>query len=68
LRRDHARAQRIHAGEKRIAPRGAALHGDIVHEDCAFPTDAIDVGSFTDHQAAMINAGLHPPDVITHDE
>ena len=35
LRGDHAGAQRIHAGEEGVAPRGAALHGDIVHEDRA---------------------------------
>ena len=32
LRGDHARAQRIHAGEECIASGRAALHGDIVHE------------------------------------
>ena len=30
--------------------------------------DAIDVGRFTDRQALVINARLHPADVITHDE
>ena len=36
LRRDHAGAQRIHAGEEGVAARRAALHGDVVHEDRAF--------------------------------
>ena len=35
LRRDHAGAQRIHAGEEGVAPGGAALHGEVVHEDGA---------------------------------
>ncbi len=68
LRRDHARAQRIHSGEEGIAPGGAALHGNIVHEDCALLPDAVDVGRFADHQAAMVDARLHPADVIAHDE
>ena len=68
LRRDHAGAQRIHAGEEGVAPGGAALHGDIVHEDRAFVADAVDVGRFPDHQAAMVDARLHPADVVAHDE
>ena len=68
LRRDHARAQRIHAGEEGIAPGGAALHGDIVHEDRALVPDAVDVGRFPDHQAAVVDARLHPADVVAHDE
>ena len=68
LRRDHAGAQRIHAGEEGIAPGGAALHGDVVHEDRAFLADAVDVGRFTDHQAAVVDARLHPADVVAHDE
>ena len=68
LRRDHARAQRIHAGEEGIAPGGAALHGDVVHEDRALVPDAVDVGRFPDHQAAVVDARLHPADVVAHDE
>ena len=30
--------------------------------------DAVDVGRFADHQAAMVDARLHPADVIAHDE
>ena len=30
--------------------------------------DAVDVGRFTDRQAAVIDARLHPADVIAHDE
>ncbi len=68
LRRDHARAQRIHAGEEGIAPGGAALHGDIVHEDRALVPDAVDVRGLTDHQATVVDARLHPADVVSHDE
>jgi hypothetical protein len=64
LRRDHSGAQGIHAGEEGIAPGGAALHGDVVHEDCALVPDTVDVGRFANHQ----DARLHPADVITHDE
>ena len=68
LGRDHAGAQRIHADEEGVAARGAALHGDIIHEDGAFVADAVDVGRFADHEAAMVDARLHPADVVTHDE
>ena len=68
LRRDHAGAQRIHAGEEGIAARRAALLGVIVHELRTFVADAIDVGRFPDHQAAMVDARLHPADVVAHDE
>ena len=36
LRRDHAGAQRMHAGEEGVAPGRAALLGVVVHEDRAF--------------------------------
>ena len=68
LRRDHAGAQRMHAGEEGVAPGRAALLGVVVHEDRAFIADAIDVGRFPDHQAAVVDARLHPADVVTHDE
>ena len=68
LRRDHSRAQRIHARNERIATGRAALHGDVVHEDRALAPDAVNVGCFPDHQAAMIDPRLHPADVIAHDE
>jgi hypothetical protein len=68
LRRDHASAQGVHAGEEGVAARGAALHGDIVHEDRAFVANAIDVGGFAYHQATVVDARLHPADVIAHDE
>src|SRR5262249_22016034 len=41
---------------------------DVIHEDCALVADPIDVRGFADHQAAVIDARLHPADVITHDE
>src|SRR5256886_13635414 len=68
LRRDHARAQRIHAREEGVAPGGAALLSVIGHEDRAFVRNPVDVWRFPDHQAAMIAARLHPADVIAHDE
>ena len=68
LRRDHAGAQRMHAGEEGIASGRAALLGVVVGEDRALIPDLVDVGCLSDHQAAMIDAGLHPADVIAHDE
>ena len=68
LRRNHAGAQRMHAGEEGIAARGAALFGVIVREDRAFIADAIDIGRLADHQAAVIDARLHDADVVAHDE
>src|SRR5215475_1776332 len=68
LRRDHASAQRLHAREEGIASGSATLHGEKVHEDRAFIADAVDVWRFTDHQSAVINARLHPADIIAHDE
>ena len=68
LRRDHAGAQWMHAGEEGIAPGRAALLGVVVGEHRAFMTDLVDVGRLSDHQAAVIDARLHPADVVTHDE
>ena len=34
----------------------------------ALVADAVDVGRLADHQAAMIDARLHPADVVAHDE
>src|SRR4029078_11258430 len=68
LRRDQAGVPRISAGEEGIAAGRAALLGVICHEDRTFVADAIDVGSFPDHQAAVVDARLHPADVVTHDE
>ena len=30
--------------------------------------DAVDVGRLADHQAAVVDARLHPADVVAHDE
>ena len=68
LRRDHAGAQRMHAGEEGVAPGRAALLGVVVREDRTFVADAIDVGRLADHQAAMVDARLHNADVVAHDE
>ena len=53
---------------KALRPGRAALHGDVVHEDRALAPDTVNIGRFADHQAAVIDARLHPADVITHDE
>src|SRR5260221_14392985 len=58
----------MHAGEEGVAPRRAALLGVVSHENRTLITDAINVGSFPDHEAAVIDARLHNADVITHDE
>ena len=58
----------MHAGEEGVAPGGAALLGIIRHEHRTLISDAIDVRRFPDHQTPMIDARLHPADVVTHDE
>ena len=54
--------------KKALRPEVQLCIGDIVHEDRAFLADAIDVRRFADHQTAMVDAGLHPADVVAHDE
>src|SRR5262245_4363154 len=68
LRRDHAGAHRIHAGDEGVPPRRAARLGVVGHESSAFSRKAIDVWSFTHHQALVIATRLHPADVVAHDE
>ena len=68
LRRDHAGAQRVHAGEEGVAPGRAALLGVVVGEHRPFLADPVDVGRLADHQAAMVDRRLHPADVVAHDE
>ena len=46
----------------------AALLGVIVHEDRTLLADAVDVRRFTHHQATVIDAWLHPADIVAHDE
>src|SRR5215472_6802141 len=58
----------MHAGEEGIATRRAALLGVVVGEQCTFIPYAVDVRRFPDHQATVIDARLHPADVIAHDE
>ena len=67
LRRDHAGAQRMHAGEEGVAPGRAALLGVVVMNIAPSLADAVDVGRFADHQAAVVDARLHPADVVAHD-
>ena len=68
LRRDHAGAQRMHAGEEGVTTRRAALLGVVLGKHRPFLADLVDVRRLADHQAAMIDARLHPADVIAHDE
>ena len=68
LRHEHAGSHRMHAGEERGAPRRAALLGVVVHHDAALSREPVDVRGFSDHQAAVIAARLHPADVVAHDE
>ena len=68
FRQDHADADRLHAGDEGRSPGSATLLGVIVHELGTFIADAIDVGRLADHQPLMVDAGLHPADVIAHDE
>ena len=68
FRQGHADAKRLHAGDEGRAPRRAALLGIVGQELCAFMPDAVDVGRFADRQALVIDARLHPADVVAHDE
>ena len=68
LRRDHAGAQRSHASEEGVAPSRAALLGVVGHELGALSPNSVDVGRFANHQTLMVDARLHPADVVSHDE
>src|SRR5689334_15052321 len=68
LRRDHAGAQRMHAGEEGVASCRATLLGVVVGEHRAFLAYAVDVGRLADHQAAVVDPRLHPANVVAHDE
>src|SRR6478609_5998121 len=68
LRRDHAGAERMHPGKEGVPTRGAALLRVVVRVERTLISDAIDVGRLPDHQAAVIDARLHPADVVAHDE
>ena len=54
--------------KKALRPGRAALLGVVVGEHRAFLADLVDVGRLSDHQAAMVDARLHPADIIAHDE
>ena len=54
--------------KKALRPEVQLCIGEVVREDRAFVADAIDVRRFADHQAAMVDARLHPSDVVAHDE
>ena len=54
--------------KKALRPAVQLCSRKIVHENRAFLTDAVDVGRLAHHQAAVIDARLHPADVIAHDE
>ena len=46
---------------RRYAAEFVALAPDVI-------SLAVTVGGFTDHQALMVDAWLHPADIIAHDE
>ncbi len=54
--------------KKAVAPGRAALLGVVVGELRAFLADLVDVGRLADHQALVVDARLHPADIIAHDE
>ena len=68
LRRDHAGPERGHAGEEGVTTRRAALLGVVGHELRTFIADAVDVRRLANHQSLVVDARLHPADVIAHDE
>src|SRR3954453_109525 len=68
LRRNHAGPKRRHTREERVAPRSATRLRNVVHENSAVVSNAVDVRCFAYHQAPMVDAGLHPADVVTHNE
>ena len=51
--------------KKELRPAGAALLGVVVHELGALLPEAVDVGRFPDHQSLVVDARLHPADVVT---
>ena len=68
FRQGHANAKRLHASEEGSTPGRATLFGVISHEGRAFIADAVDIGRLTYRQAAVIDARLHPADIVAHDE
>jgi hypothetical protein len=68
LRRNHSGAQRVHSGKEGVASRRATLLGVVIGEHCAFLADLVDVRRLSDHQATVIDARLHPADIVAHDE
>ena len=55
-------------GSEGVAPRSAGLLGLVVAELRAFLTHTVNVGRLSDHQALVVDARLHPADIIAHDE
>src|SRR6476619_2404213 len=68
FRQGHANAKRLHASDEGRTSRRATLLGIVGQELCAFMADAVDIRRFPNRQALVIDARLHPADVITHDE
>src|SRR6476620_11864501 len=64
FRQHHAYADWLHAGDERRTPGSATLLGVIVHEFCTLIADAVNVWRLSDHQPLMVDARLHPADVI----
>src|SRR5881296_3309582 len=40
----------------------------LVHEGRTLMPDPVDIGSLANHQAAVIDARLHPADIVAHNE
>ncbi len=69
LWRNHAGAQRRHAGEERDAPSRTALLGVVGRHLRTFTGDAVDVGRGIGKGIALrIGADIHQADIVAHDE
>ena len=54
--------------KKALRPAVQLCLGVVVHKHRTLLADAVDVGRFPDHQTAVVDARLHPADVVSHDE
>src|SRR3990170_4495531 len=61
-------AERVLAEDERRAPRGAALLGVGVGEQCALLRQAVNVGRFVAHDAEAVGADVMNPYVIAPDD
>jgi len=54
--------------KKALRPEVQLCMGEVVHELGALLSDAVDIGRFAKPDALMVDARLHPADVVAHDE